>query len=189
MIPKHKSLLKIMLFLMAICIIITGSAKVVSADTILKQNNYLLQTSDLQVNKVIVSANIKNVYDTNATLYNKVNNKVVNYAYSFLGKPYVYGASGPNAFDCSGFTKFIYNYFSKELPRTSEAQYNSGKKIDRKDIQTGDLVFFNTDSNFGHVGIYIGDGDFIHASSSKGVTISSLNDGYYNDKYAGAVRY
>ena len=186
---KRKSILRVILLLMVVCIVITGSPKLVCADTILKQKNDLLQTSDLSVNKVLVSASNKNIYDTNATLYEKADNKIIDYAYSFLGKPYVYGASGPNAFDCSGFTKFVYNYFSKDLPRTAEAQYKSGAKIERNNLQAGDLVFFNTDSNYGHVGIYIGNGDFIHASSSKGITISSINDGYYNDKYAGAVRY
>ena len=160
---KRSNFLKVTLLLISISIIFTVTSK-------------------------IVSANNKNVYDTNAKLYDKSNNEVINYAYSFLGKPYIYGASGPNAFDCSGFTKFIYKYFSKDLPRTCKEQYNSGIKVQRKDLHAGDLVFFNIDSKCCHVGIYIANGEFIHASSSKGVAISSINDEYYNDKYFGAVR-
>lgn len=115
--------------------------------------------------------------------------EVVNYAYNFLGKPYVYGATGPNSFDCSGLTQYVYNRFGAGLTRTTYTQVKQGVKVDRKDLKCGDLVFFNTQGSLSHVGIYIGGGKFIHAPrSGKSVMISSLEEGYYHDRYATARR-
>lgn len=115
--------------------------------------------------------------------------EVVNYAYKFLGKPYVYGAAGPNAFDCSGLTQYVYNRFGIDLSRTTYSQVNQGVKVDRSNLIAGDLVFFNTEGSISHVGIYIGNGEFIHAPrTGKPVMVSSLNDGYYAQKYATARR-
>lgn len=116
-------------------------------------------------------------------------NEVVNYAYKFLGKPYVYGATGPNAFDCSGLTQYVYNKFGVDISRTTYTQANEGTKVNRDDLKAGDLVFFNTEGSISHVGIYIGNGEFIHAPrSGKPVMVSSLSDGYYAKKYATARR-
>lgn len=173
--------------------IVIGLGINVLADTTAKSDvGIVLKTSSLKVDKVIVSPNVSEINGNNNDLSRGSSgsaNQLVNYAYNFIGTPYVYGANGPNSFDCSGFTKYIYSYFSINIPRTSQSQYNSGVSINRNELQSGDLVFFNTDSYLGHVGIYIGNGDFIHASSSKGVTISSLNEGYYSETYAAAVRY
>ncbi len=115
--------------------------------------------------------------------------EVVNYAYKFLGKPYVYGAAGPNAFDCSGLTQYVYNRFGIDLSRTTYSQVNQGVKVDRSNLIAGDLVFFNTEGSISHVGIYIGNGEFIHAPrTGKPVMVSSLDDGYYAQKYATARR-
>lgn len=96
---------------------------------------------------------------------------VVNYAMNFKGYKYVYGASGPNAFDCSGFTKYVYGHFGVDLPRTSSAQRSAGKAVSRKNLQPGDLLCFP-----GHVGIYIGNNKFIHAANRRdGVKVSSLS--------------
>ena len=96
---------------------------------------------------------------------------VVNYAMNFKGYKYVYGASGPNAFDCSGFTKYGYGHFGVDLPRTSSAQRSAGKAVSRKNLQPGDLLCFP-----GHVGIYIGNNKFIHAANRRdGVKVSSLS--------------
>lgn len=116
-------------------------------------------------------------------------NEVVNYAYKFLGKPYVYGAAGPNAFDCSGLTQYVYNKFGVDISRTTYTQVNVGTKVDKNNLRAGDLVFFNTYGSISHVGIYIGNGEFIHAPrSGKPVMVSSLSDGYYAQKYATARR-
>ena len=102
---------------------------------------------------------------------------------------YQYGGSTLDGIDCSGFTMNVYQQaFSVALPRSAREQYQVGDAVDeRSNLKFGDLVFFNTRRRVrpGHVGIYIGDGKFVHASSSVGVSISSLDDDYYNRKYMG----
>jgi cell wall-associated NlpC family hydrolase len=102
---------------------------------------------------------------------------------------YQYGGSTLDGIDCSGFTLNVYQQaFKVSLPRSAREQYQVGDVIDeRENLKFGDLVFFNTRRRVrpGHVGIYIGEGKFVHASSSVGVSISSLDDDYYNRKYMG----
>ncbi|QXM05738.1 C40 family peptidase [Crassaminicella indica] len=120
--------------------------------------------------------------------------KVATIANAQLGKKYVYGASGPNTFDCSGFTSYVYRKIGIKLPRTSRGQATVGQKVSKSDLRIGDLVFFDTNgSNNGkisHVGIYIGNGKFIHASSGrKRILITDLNnDSYYKRAYVKARR-
>lgn len=117
------------------------------------------------------------------------NSSIVSYAYKFLGRPYIWGASGPSAFDCSGFTAYVYRAFGVGLDHYTGSQFNSGRSVSRDNLAPGDLVFFNTYGSISHVGIYIGGGDFIHAANEKiGVTVSSLFEGYYASRYAGARR-
>lgn len=108
-----------------------------------------------------------------------------------VGKKYVWAASGPDTFDCSGLTQYIYKEaLGKDIPRVSYAQSEYGKAIDKEDLQVGDLVFFDTmnKGRVSHVGMYIGNNQFIHASNSKdGVKISTLS-GYYEKTYMGARR-
>lgn len=122
--------------------------------------------------------------------------KGVSIAKASLGAPYVYGASGPKSFDCSGFTSYVYKKIGINLPRTSHDQGKAGEPVAKGNLRMGDLVFFDTvgkkDNAITHVGIYIGDGEFIHASSGKNakkVVISNLNTGYYKDKYVTARRF
>lgn len=85
----------------------------------------------------------------------------VSYAYQKLGSPYVWGATGPNAFDCSGLVQAAYSSAGVSLPRTTYAQINAGQRVSRSELRPGDLVFFY--SGISHVGIYVGDGQMIHA--------------------------
>lgn len=113
--------------------------------------------------------------------------QVINY----LETPYKYGGNTENGIDCSGFTLQVFEKSTGiKLPRSAREQYTVGEKIEREELSFGDLVFFNTRrrSNPGHVGIYIGDDQFIHSSSSLGVTISSLQEPYYKKRYVGARR-
>ena len=109
----------------------------------------------------------------------------------YLDTPYKFGGNSESGIDCSAFTKTVFsNTFSMELPRTAKEQYQVGDEIDSKnDLKFGDLVFFNTRKRVkpGHVGIYIGDNLFAHASK-KGVTVSSLEDNYYSRKFMGGRR-
>lgn len=116
--------------------------------------------------------------------------KIISVGKSKLGTPYVYGATGPNSFDCSGFTSYVFAQAGISLPRVASSQAYGGKRVAKANLQKGDLVFFNTFGGISHVGIYIGSGNFIHASSyNSGVTISSLNDSYYASRYVTAARY
>ena len=120
--------------------------------------------------------------------------KVIDYAKKFLGKPYVWGAQGPNGFDCSGFTYYVYkNSAGKTLPRTSSAQSKYGTYVSKSNLKPGDLLFFDTvGANNGvvtHCGIYIGNNQFIHAASGQGkVVINNLNSSYYINSYVNARR-
>ena len=117
-------------------------------------------------------------------------------ASSHLGKRYKSGSKGPNAFDCSGFSGYVFRQFGYKMGADSRSQYLQGKSIDRKELRKGDLVFFTSRSsgrNVGHVGIVweadneTGNFKFIHASTRDGVKISNF-EGYYVNRYVGAKR-
>lgn len=106
-----------------------------------------------------------------------------------IGTKYVSGGVSTNGFDCSGFTMYVFDKIGIDLPHQSGSQYQMGTAVSRDEMRPGDLVFFNTSGKgVSHVGIYVGDGRFAHASSSRGVTISSLSDSYYVNRYVGAKR-
>ena len=117
-------------------------------------------------------------------------------AFSFRGTPYVYGASRPGAFDCSGFTSYVFRQFGYSLGRTSRGQVNNGRSVSRSELKPGDLVFFNgraRGNRIGHVGIVTeadnagGTFKFIHAAS-RGVRESHSTESYYLVRYMGACR-
>lgn len=108
-----------------------------------------------------------------------------------LGKDYVWGATGPDSFDCSGLVQYIYKTsLGKNIPRTSYEQSKYGEEVNREDLQVGDLVFFDTmnKGRVSHVGMYIGNNEFIHASNAKDGVKKSTLTGYYENKYMGARR-
>ena len=107
----------------------------------------------------------------------------------YKGVPYRYGGTTSMGFDCSGFVKRVYSEaFHKNLPRTTKAMMKTGKKINKKHLKIGDLVFFHPTRKYYHVGIYMGNNQFIHASTSKGVMKSSLDNVYWKKKYITARR-
>lgn len=111
---------------------------------------------------------------------------------SYLDTPYKYGGVDRNGIDCSAFTQLVFlNSFGIDLPRTASQQFQEGERISSKDdLQLGDLVFFNTTKRSypGHVGVYLGENLFAHASRSLGVTVSSLQSTYYNTRFVGGSR-
>jgi len=116
---------------------------------------------------------------------------VLNLAYSKIGCPYVWGAEGPNSFDCSGFTSYVFrNAVGVSIPRTSSAQSGYGRTVSKANLQPGDLVFFNTSgSGVSHVGIYVGGGNMIHSpSTGKTVRVTSINSAYYSARFVTAKR-
>lgn len=139
----------------------------------------------------------------NSTLFNgdKLDKDILDildYASKFKGTRYLLGATGPNRFDCSGFTSYVFSKFGYRLQRTSREQVNDGKVIAKNELKPGDLVFFNGrragGSRIGHVGIVTSVDnenetfEFIHASCSKGVTVSKSTEAYFDKRYVKACR-
>lgn len=113
--------------------------------------------------------------------------EIVNTAKQYIGVPYVWGGTSPKGFDCSGFVQYVFAKHGVSLPRTSSQQWGVGSPVSRDALRAGDLVFFNTNGQgVSHVGIYIGNGQFIHASSSRGIMISELSNSYWSPRYVGA---
>ena len=119
-----------------------------------------------------------------------IGEQIVAFAEQFLGTPYVWAGSSPSGFDCSGFVSYVFKNFGYTVNRTAASMYTNGVAVDKSELQIGDAVFFASSSeSIGHVGIYIGDGEFIHSSSGCGyVTISDLDESYYSRMYVGARR-
>lgn len=140
------------------------------------------------MNKLNLNENETDVDADNSTIKEKMLMEIIKY----LNTPYKYGGSSPDGIDCSAFTRTIYsNVLSVELNRSAKEQYTQGIKIDKpENLKFGDLVFFNTRRRVkpGHVGIYIGDNLFAHASSKNGVIVSSLEEDYYSRRFMGGRR-
>lgn len=134
-----------------------------------------------------------------AQISNPTEDRMVNYASRFIGTRYRLGASGPSAFDCSGFTSYVYKNFGITLNRSSRSQFLQGEKVSANNLRPGDLMFFSSRSagrgNVGHVAMVVsvdpanGTCKFIHASVKHGVTYQSFPDnGYYSRNFLGARR-
>jgi peptidoglycan endopeptidase LytE len=128
------------------------------------------------------SYNVSKAHDASESLGQQISD----YAHQFINDPYVWGGMSPAGFDCSGFTKYVFNHFGMALPRTASGQTAQGSYVKESNLQSGDLVFFDTDgSGISHVGIYIGNGQFISAASVN-VCVSSLSTGYWASTYVTA---
>ena len=111
--------------------------------------------------------------------------RIIGMAMTLQGVPYVFGGTSPGGFDCSGFVQYVFRQAGLNLPRMADEQYYAVNKV--RVPREGDLVFFETyTSGVSHVGVYIGDDKFVHASSSRGVTVSSLKEDYWSARYVGA---
>lgn len=153
-----------------------------------KDNSYIV-TDNRNISFTIpssyLSLNEKYKADTNTSSKGKSLNKLLEFLYEQIGKPYVWGATGPNSYDCSGLSQTAYKHIGIKIPRVAYDQGNYGKKVDKSDLKPGDLLFFNIDgSGISHVGIYIGDRKMIHAPSrGKTVSIVNIDSNYYAKRY------
>ena len=115
--------------------------------------------------------------------------QIVSTAKDLMGVAYVFGGTSPKGFDCSGLLQYVFKMNGLSIPRLADEQYQLGRKAQKHQLTAGDLVFFTTyTSGVSHCGIYIGDGKFLHASSSRGVTINSLDDEYWRARFVGAKK-
>ncbi|MGL5328830.1 MAG: C40 family peptidase [Peptostreptococcaceae bacterium] len=152
-------------------------------DTLLGSINY----NKLNSNQMV---NIQNSFDDDKITNNKMD-QAIKLLNEQLGKKYVWGSTGPDSFDCSGLVQYVYKEaLGKDIPRVSYEQGEFGKVIDRKDLKVGDLVFFDTmkKDRISHVGMYIGNNEFIHASNPKEGVKKSTLAGFYEKTYKGARR-
>lgn len=144
-------------------------------------------------NKTAAARNTTRVVASRGTTVTSVSSEkaheIINYAKQFMGVKYVFGGASPSGFDCSGFTMYVFQHFGISLPHSAKSQAAMGTAVSKSNLIPGDLVFFETyQKGISHVGIYIGNGNFIEASSSRGIAITSLSSSYYKNRYMGATR-
>ena len=113
---------------------------------------------------------------------------VLDYAKKYIGVPYASGGSSPRGFDCSGYVKYVYGHFGIDLPRTAAEQYNMGQKVSSAEAKPGDFVVFKSGGYISHIGIYLGGGKFISATSSRGIAVDPVHGSYWGDKFLGFSR-
>ena len=139
-----------------------------------------------------ISAEYVKEVDASAASQSGKGQEIANYALQFVGYPYVYGGSSPKGFDCSGLTYYVYAQFGYSINRTASNQLSNGYAVEKSQLQPGDLVMFRQNGSTkaaSHVGIYIGNNQYVHASTpGVGVIISDLNDPYISSGYVGARR-
>lgn len=145
-------------------------------ETVTKAEAMVLKTELEQAKQVATSSSLST--------------QIVDFAKTLLGSRYVYGGTTTSGFDCSGFVQYVYKNFGISLNRSSRDQYSNGVAVSKSNLQAGDVLFFSsTGGSITHVGLYIGNDQFIHASTpATGVIISSMSQAYYTSGYVGARR-
>ena len=151
----------------------------------------VLGTSDTSNSSNISSASGVTITPKAVESNGTTTTNIIKNAQKYMGVPYVWGGDTPAGWDCSGYTQYVMKESGITIPRTAAEQFNTGVAVNKNDLKVGDLVFFTTyKAGASHVGFYMGDGKFIHASSAaKQVTINALSEDYYTEHYIGARRY
>ena len=115
--------------------------------------------------------------------------RLISSSFQYVGVPYWFGGTTPRGFDCSGFTRYVFSQVGINLPRMADGQFSVGRPVSAEKLRPGDLVFFETyEPGPSHVGIYIGNSQFISATSSRGVVVADLFGYYWGERYIGARR-
>lgn len=151
------------------------------------------QSGWYQIENGYISAEYVVLVDAAEAQKSSKGQEIADYALQFVGYPYVYGGSSPSGFDCSGFTSYVYRQFGYSLNRSAASQLSNGTPVSMNELQPGDLVLFKKSGTgskaASHVGIYIGNNQFVHASTSTvGVIVSSLSEAYYTTGFVGGRR-
>ena len=151
------------------------------------------QSGWYQIENGYISAEYVVLVDAAEAQKSSKGQEIADYALQFVGYPYVYGGSSPSGFDCSGFTSYVYRQFGYSLNRSAASQLSNGTPVSMSELQPGDLVLFKKSGTgskaASHVGIYIGNNQFVHASTSTvGVFVSSLSEAYYTTGFVGGRR-
>ena len=145
--------------------------------------------SDAAAIENISSTQFKYAMMMNVDVENVTGSSIYSFIDDWFGTKYRMGGTTKKGIDCSAFTgALLSSVYSFAVPRTAREQYYMTQRLNKEDLLTGDLVFFNTRGGVSHVGVYLTNGHFVHSSSSQGITISSLNDSYYSAKYIGGGR-
>ena len=135
------------------------------------------------------SLQIKYAILLNLPIETGFNIRMLEFIDEWYGAPYRFGGTSKKGVDCSAFVNFFLSaVYGVSTPRNSKEQYNASRKIRKKELEEGDLIFFNTRGGISHVGVYIGNNKFAHASTSNGVTISDLDEDYFSRRYVGSGR-
>ena len=164
----------------------TKSVKVVETPVVTKVS--LIELGSSAIEK-LSSLQFKYAMMINVDMESLKNISLLNFIEEWFGTRYKYGGTSKKGIDCSALTGGLFMaVYGFALPRTARQQYDQSEKISREDLKEGDLVFFNTTGGVSHVGFYLENDYFVHASSSQGVTITSLNDPYFAKRYIGAGR-
>ena len=172
-------------------ILMLAGAMIISAVSFADLQNTIKNHYNNKVIDLSVISRPKQEVSSSGASSTVVRDKIISFAQTKLGSPYVWGATGPNTFDCSGFVGYVFKKAADvNLPRVSSSQATFKPRISSMNMTKGDLVFFETTGKgrISHVGIYMGNRQFIHASSgSRRVTVSSLDSNYYNKTFRWAI--